>query len=67
MSLDSYVENAWLKKEATSLQEITDQLGIVARCMKDASVEGNQPQSARPQHLPFSDLVAPYNVASHRG
>ncbi|WP_157467503.1 hypothetical protein [Edaphobacter aggregans] len=40
MSLDSYVENAWLKKEAASPQEITDQLGIVARCMKDASVEG---------------------------
>jgi hypothetical protein len=40
MSLDSYVENAWLKKEPTSPQEIADQLGIVARCMKDASVEG---------------------------
>ena len=40
MSLDSYVENAWLKKEPTSSQEIADQLGIVARCMKDASVEG---------------------------
>jgi hypothetical protein len=40
MSLDSYVENAWLKKEATSAQEIADQLGIVTRCMKDASVEG---------------------------
>jgi len=40
MSLDSYVENAWLKKEATSPQEISDQLGIVARCLKDASVEG---------------------------
>jgi hypothetical protein len=40
MSLDRYVENAWLKKETTSPQEITDQLGIVSRCMKDASVEG---------------------------
>ena len=40
MSLDSYVENAWLKKEPTSSQEIADQLGIVARCMKDAGVEG---------------------------
>ena len=40
MSLDSYVENAWLKKEPTSSQEIADQLGNVARCMKDAGVEG---------------------------
>jgi hypothetical protein len=40
MSLDSYVENAWLKKEPTSSQEIADQLGIVVRCMKDAGVEG---------------------------
>jgi hypothetical protein len=40
MSLDRYVENAWLKKETTSPQEIADQLGIVSRCMKDASVEG---------------------------
>jgi hypothetical protein len=40
MSLDRYVENAWLKKEATSPQEIADQLGIVTRCMRDASVEG---------------------------
>lgn len=40
MSLDSYVKNAWVKREATSPQEIADQLGIVARCMKDAAVEG---------------------------
>jgi hypothetical protein len=40
MSLAKYVENAWLKKEATGPQEIADQLGIVSRCMKDASVEG---------------------------
>jgi hypothetical protein len=38
--LDTYVENAWLKQEKTSPQEIADQLGIVSRCMKDASVEG---------------------------
>lgn len=40
MSLERYVENSWLKKETTSPQEIEDQLGIVARCMKDANVEG---------------------------
>ena len=40
MSLAKYVENAWLKKEATGPQEIADQLGIVSRCMKDESVEG---------------------------
>jgi hypothetical protein len=39
MSLDSYVKNSWLKEEATSPQEIADQLGIVARCTKDAGVE----------------------------
>jgi len=39
MSLDSYVKNGWLKKEATSPSEIADQLGIIARCMKDAGVE----------------------------
>lgn len=37
MSLERYVENAWLRREATSAQEITDQLGIVARSMKDAT------------------------------
>lgn len=40
MSLESYFKNGWLKKEATSPQEIADQLGLVSRCMKDASVEG---------------------------
>jgi hypothetical protein len=40
MSLERYVENSWLKKETTSPQEIEDQLGIAARCMKDANVEG---------------------------
>jgi hypothetical protein len=39
MSLERYFENAWLRREATSAQEITDQLGIVARSMKDASVK----------------------------
>jgi hypothetical protein len=46
MSLESYFKNGWLKKEATSPQEIADQLGLVSRCMKDASVEGR-----------FSDLL----------
>jgi hypothetical protein len=40
MSLESYFKNGWLKKETTSPQEIADQLGLVSRCMKDASVEG---------------------------
>ena len=40
MSLERYVENAWLRREPTSPQEITDQLGIVARSMNDAVVEG---------------------------
>ena len=40
MSLEKYVENAWLRREPTSPQEITDQLGIVARSMNDAAVEG---------------------------
>ena len=40
MSLESYFRKDWLKKEATSPQEIADQLGLVARCMKDAQVEG---------------------------
>ena len=40
MSLERYVENAWLRREPTSPQEIADQLGIVARCMNDAAVEG---------------------------
>ena len=40
MSLERYVENAWLRREPTSHQEIVDQLGIVARCMNDAAVEG---------------------------
>jgi hypothetical protein len=40
MTLERYVENAWLKREPTSPQEIADQLGIVARCMKDAAFEG---------------------------
>ena len=39
MTLERYVENAWLRREATSRQEITDQLGIVSRSMSDASVE----------------------------
>jgi hypothetical protein len=39
MSLDRYVENAWLRKEPTSPQEIAGLLSIVARCRKDASVE----------------------------
>ncbi len=40
MSLESYFKNSWLKKEATSPQEIADQLGLVSRCMNDAGVEG---------------------------
>jgi hypothetical protein len=40
MSLENYFKNGWLKKEATSPQEIADQLGLVSRCMKDANVEG---------------------------
>jgi hypothetical protein len=40
MSLERYVENAWLRREPTSRQEIVDQLGIVARSMNDAAVEG---------------------------
>jgi len=40
MSLDRYGENAWLRREPTSRQEIADQLGIVARSMNDAAVEG---------------------------
>jgi hypothetical protein len=40
MSLENYFKNSWLKKESTSPQEIADQLGLVSRCMKDASVEG---------------------------
>jgi hypothetical protein len=40
MSLERYVENAWLRREPTSRQEIADQLGIVARAMNDAAVEG---------------------------
>jgi hypothetical protein len=40
MSLERYVENAWLRREPTSRQEIADQLGIVARSMNDAAVEG---------------------------
>jgi hypothetical protein len=40
MSLETYFKNGWLKKVATSPQEIADQLGLVARCMKDAQVEG---------------------------
>ena len=39
MSLEKYVENAWLRREATSPQEIADQLGIVARSIRDASVK----------------------------
>ena len=39
MSLERYVENAWLRREPTSSQEIADQLGIVARSMNDAAVE----------------------------
>jgi hypothetical protein len=40
MSLENYFKNSWLKKEATSPQEIADQLGLVSRCMKDAGVVG---------------------------
>ncbi len=40
MSLEKYVENAWLRREPTSPQEIADQLGIVARSMNDAAVDG---------------------------
>ena len=40
MSLERYVENSWLRREPTSRQEIDDQMGIVARCMNDAAVEG---------------------------
>lgn len=39
MSLERYVENAWLRREPTSAQEISDQLGIVNRSMSDAAVE----------------------------
>ncbi len=39
MSLERYVENAWLRREPTSAQEIADQLGIVNRSMSDAAVE----------------------------
>lgn len=38
MSLERYVENAWLRREPTSPQEIADQLGIVARSLRDAGV-----------------------------
>ena len=31
MSLENYFKNGWLKKEATSPQEIADQLGLVDR------------------------------------
>lgn len=40
MSLENYFRNGWLKKEATSAQEIADQLGLVVRCVKDAHVGG---------------------------
>ncbi|MGC1869761.1 MAG: hypothetical protein WA700_02275 [Acidobacteriaceae bacterium] len=40
MSLENYFKNSWLKKEATSPQEIADQLGLVSRCIKDAGVTG---------------------------
>ena len=39
MSLENYVENAWLRREPTSAQEIADQLGIVERSMRDAAVQ----------------------------
>ena len=39
MSLERCVENAWLRREPTSAQEIADQLGIVNRSMSDAAVE----------------------------
>jgi hypothetical protein len=38
MNLEKYVENAWLRREPTSPQEISDQLAIVERSMKDARV-----------------------------
>ncbi len=39
MSLERYVENAWLRHEPSSPQEIADQIGIVERSMKDAGVQ----------------------------
>ena len=39
MSLEKYVENAWLRREPTSPQEISDLLGIVDRSTSDAAVE----------------------------
>jgi hypothetical protein len=39
MSLERYVENAWLRREPTSRQEIADQLGIVGRSLSDAAVD----------------------------
>lgn len=39
MSLEKYAENAWLRPEPTSRQEIADQLSIVARSMRDAAAQ----------------------------
>ena len=38
MSLEKYAENGWLRREPTSAREISDQLAIVERSMKDAQV-----------------------------
>ncbi len=59
MSLENYVENAWLRREPTSAQEIADQLGIVERSMRDAAVQESRTifASTRPStlclHLPI--------------
>jgi hypothetical protein len=37
MSLERYVENAWLRREATSAQEITDQLGTLIAQFPDGA------------------------------
>lgn len=39
MSLEKWLENAWLRKEPTSPQEIQDLRGVVDRSLKDASVD----------------------------
>jgi hypothetical protein len=39
MSLDRYVKNARLRREAMSAKEITDQSGLVAQSMKDVSAQ----------------------------
>jgi hypothetical protein len=61
VSLNSYVENAWLKRQATSKQEIADQLSIVTRCMKDAGVEGISDDLRF--YTTFNALLALANIA----